>query len=202
MTFSPDGRFAIVTDTGSDTIFSYPVAGGEVGEPVATPVRAGTAPRHFRFHQNGRWAFVINELSPTVTAFDFDPGTGALTERESVNLLHEVTEPGAGNAAELRIHPNGRLLFGTIRDNNSITSLTIDARSGALSLADCRSTGGEFPRSFDITPDGGYIVGGNEHSDTLFMFSVDVKDGTLAEVATPLPSVFRPSCFKFVQFHR
>ena len=45
--------------------------------PGARPGR-DLAPRHLAFHPSGRYAFVINELNSTLTAFAFDPDTGAL----------------------------------------------------------------------------------------------------------------------------
>ena len=43
-------------------------------------VHPGAGPRHFDFHPNGKFAYVINELDSTFTAFAYDGAAGTLTE--------------------------------------------------------------------------------------------------------------------------
>jgi len=47
-------------------------------------VKAGAGPRHLTFHPNGLHAYVINELDATVSAFEFDPASGALKELQNL----------------------------------------------------------------------------------------------------------------------
>ena len=47
-----------------------------------------------------------------------------------------------------------------------------------------------MPRDFTLTPEGGHLIVGNQEGDELVVFSVDEKNGALAEVSrAACPSV-------------
>ena len=73
----PD-RFAFVADLGLDKVFVYRFdsAAGTLtpNEPSRVSVAPGSGPRHFAFHPSGKFAYVINEMKSTVTAFNYDAG--------------------------------------------------------------------------------------------------------------------------------
>ena len=77
----PGNQYAFVADLGLDQILVYRFEsiGGELkpnsGFPYAK-VKPGSGPRHFSFHPNGKFAYVINELNSTITAFRYDSQRG------------------------------------------------------------------------------------------------------------------------------
>jgi 6-phosphogluconolactonase len=69
---SPDNRFLLVNDLGSDAIsvFTVDPATARLGPPALfTNDRPGSGPRHIAFHPNGRWVYSINELDSTIDHF-------------------------------------------------------------------------------------------------------------------------------------
>ena len=48
-------------------------------------ITPGGGPRHFTFHPNGKWAYLIQEMTGAVTAFEYS--NGKLTAKESVTLV-------------------------------------------------------------------------------------------------------------------
>ena len=46
-----------------------------------------SGPRHFAFHPDGRFGYVINEMANTVTAFAYDADDGILTEIQTISTL-------------------------------------------------------------------------------------------------------------------
>ena len=69
---SPDNRFLLVNDLGSDRISVFPVdpATARLGPPALfSNNRPGSGPRHIAFHPNGRWLYSINELDSTIDRF-------------------------------------------------------------------------------------------------------------------------------------
>jgi len=81
------------------------------------PVRS----RHFAFHPNGKWAWVINEMANTVTRFDYDEERGTLQPRESVSSLPKGFS-GTSYTAEVQVHPSGKFLYGSIADTTALPS--------------------------------------------------------------------------------
>src|SRR5262249_60188105 len=85
--------------------------------PFAAP-KHGAGPRHMVFRPDGRFAYVINELHSTVTAFAYDAGAGALHEVQTISTLPEHFD-GANSGAEIDVHPSGRWLYASNRGHNS-----------------------------------------------------------------------------------
>jgi 6-phosphogluconolactonase len=81
--FDPSGRFIAVPDKGVDRVFVFRLdaasgklmpndpdaIGSEVGAPPFVATRAGDGPRHIAFHPQMPLAYVINELSSSVTTY-------------------------------------------------------------------------------------------------------------------------------------
>src|SRR5205814_8029683 len=47
----------------------------------------GSGPRHFAFHPNGRFVYVINEIKCTLSTFSWDAAHGAMKELQTVSTL-------------------------------------------------------------------------------------------------------------------
>ena len=86
---SPDGSRVYVADLGIDKVMIYRIVNGrlEANQPDHVAVHSGAGPRHFDFHPNGRFAYIINELDLTVTVCAFDAGTGALNPIQTHTTL-------------------------------------------------------------------------------------------------------------------
>jgi 6-phosphogluconolactonase len=87
--FSPDGRFALVPDLGMDGIVIYRVnlaapAIERHGFAASVP---GGGPRHMRFSPDGRFIYLLNELSLSVTTFAWDAAAGTARQLATVPAL-------------------------------------------------------------------------------------------------------------------
>lgn len=107
-------RFAVAADLGVDKVFVYPFDAErnrfDVFKASSVSLRPGAGPRHFAFHPNNRFGYVINELDNTVTAFKWDSKKGKLEELHSLSTLPEGYE-GGNSTAELFVHPTGQFLY-------------------------------------------------------------------------------------------
>ncbi len=195
VTLAPDNRHVIVADLGLDRIFSYALDPASATlKPAAVPFVAaapGSGPRHFKFGADGRHAYVINELANTITGYDYTAATGALTPRQTVSTL-PAGYSAPSTAAEIRVHPNGKFLYGSNRGHGSIAVFAIDTASGALSPqpVEIVPTGGKNPRNFALSPDGRWLVCGHQETDLVTVFRVDSATGRLARIphAAAVPS--------------
>jgi 6-phosphogluconolactonase len=199
--FSPDGRFAIVCDLGLDRIFTYTVDRGAVALGPASPpsvdAAPGAGPRHFAFGPDGRRGYAINELDSTITAYDYAPQSGGLVPRRSVSLLPQGYH-GDATAAEIRFHPNGNFLYGSVRGPDILAVLAVDRASGDLTPVERVPCGGRGPRSFSISPNGAWLVCAHQDSDTLCAFRVDAATGRLERIPGTVP-VSTPVCALFLE---
>lgn len=200
-TISPDNRFAFFSDLGLDQVKIYKLdaatAKMEPNDPPFGKVKPGSGPRHFTFHPNGRFGYVVNEMGSSVTAFSYDPAKGALTEIQMISTLPENFS-GENNDAEIEVHPSGKFLYASNRGHDSIAVFSIDPKKGTLTKVDVTPTGGKTPRNFAIGPGGKYLLAANQDTDDIHIFKIDTKTGKLTptgdsvKVGAPVAIVFIP----------
>jgi len=195
---SPDNRFVIVADLGLDKIFSYrlDVEKGKLtpNNPPFATVAPGAGPRHFVFHPNGRFFYVVNELKSTLTTFKW--AESKLVEVQTVSTLPNDYS-GNNSAATLQVHPNGKFLYASNRGADNIAIFSIDAKAGTLTAIDFVSSQGKTPGSFSIDPSGAWLIVANQSSDSLVLFRLDDKTGKLTLKETT--QVGTPSCVRFLR---
>src|ERR1017187_4260146 len=87
----PSGRFVLSADLGMDRILIWKFDAGKgtlsPNDPAAMPMPPGDGPRHFTFHQNGRWMYSLQEEASTLIAFDYDAARGSLTTKQTISNL-------------------------------------------------------------------------------------------------------------------
>lgn len=197
----PGNKFAVAADLGLDKVLVYRLDADKgtltPNDPPFTTVAPGSGPRHFAFHPNGHFAYVINEMNCTVTAFAFDADRGTLKELQTITTLpHEFRE--GYSTAEVQVHPSGKFLYGSNRGHNSIAIFAIDQSSGKLTAVGHQATGGKTPRNFAIDPTGQFLLAENQDSDSIVVFRIDANTGMLKSTGHEL-SVPSPVCIKFLQ---
>ena len=165
-------------------------------KPAFVQVAPGAGPRHFAFHTDGPRAYVLNEIGNTVTAFNWDPGSGSLEEFQTVTTLPtEFSE--TSHTADLHIHPNGRFLYGSNRGHDSKAIFEIDPDAGGLTLRGWASTQGRTPRNIAIDPSGQFMLAANQDSDSIFTFRINDETGMLITTGS-VTEVPMPVCIKFL----
>jgi 6-phosphogluconolactonase len=195
---SPDNRFVLAVDLGLDRVFSYRLdtaAGGLAGAPGFASAAPGSGPRHLAFRPDGRFAYVLNEMLSSVTAFGYDAARGALTSLQTLSTLPEGFN-GQSSGAEIAVHPGGKFLYASNRGDDSIAMFRIDAAAGTLTPGGRVATEGKTPRGFAIDPSGRFLVAGNQNSASLVIFRIDqatgslTATGTTVQVPSPVSVVF------------
>jgi 6-phosphogluconolactonase len=194
--------YVFVPDLGIDKVLVYRWDPAQLSlqahNPPAAPVAPGAGPRHFTFHPNASFAYVINELLSTVTAFRYDSTRGTLHELQTIRTLPDDFS-GNSTTAEIQIHPSGRFLYGSNRGHDSLAIYRIDTASGHLTLLGHESTLGRTPRNFSIDPTGQWLLAANQDSNTVVVFRLDPETGRLeatgqdVQVGAPVCVVYLPA---------
>jgi len=201
VTIDRANRFAFVCDLGLDKVMVYrfDAQRGTLTphNPPFAPLKPGAGPRHMVFRPDGAFAYVVNELTSTVTTFRYDAGAGALHEVQTVSSLPPHFD-GANTGAEIDVHPSGKWLYVSNRGHNSVVLFDIDAASGTLAYVEEQGTGGFTPRHFGIDPSAAYLAVGNQNSSTILVARIDASrgrlkpSGVLAYAPSPVCIVFLP----------
>jgi 6-phosphogluconolactonase len=203
---SDDNRFAIVPDLGLNRVVVYrfdPSTGSlRPGNPPFMDSEPQSGPRHFKFHPSGKFGYVTNEFSSSITVYSYDSGRGTLTPIQTISMKPKDFE-GDNTAAEVVVHPSGKYVYASNRGHDSIVVFSVDPKTGKLALVEHVPTGGNKPRHFNVDATGKWLVVANQQSDNINVFRIDVESGRLkhtrksVSLSSPVFVMFAPATLKF-----
>ncbi len=197
-------RFVFVPDLGLDRVMVYRFDEDRgiltANDPAYAATAIGAGPRHFAFHPNGRYAYVINELNSTLTALSYDAEHGVLHPLQNISTL-PVRFHGTNTCAEVQVHPSGKFVYGSNRGHDSIAIFAVDGQTGKLRFVGHELTRGKEPRNFAIDPSGRYLLAANQNSDNVVVFRIDAGTGKLHATGSTV-HVFSPVCVTMLSVPR
>jgi 6-phosphogluconolactonase len=192
-------RHAFATDLGIDKLMIYRFDSNtgrlEPAKQPSATLHQGAGPRHFTFHPNREYLYVINELDSSLTTFKYNAAQGTLTAFESVSTLPRDFS-GTSYCADVHVSQSGRFLYGSNRGHDSIVVFAIDPRTGRLNLVEHVLTEGKWPRNFAIDPAGRFLLVANQRTDNVVVFRIDAQTGRLTPAghSAEIPA---PACLQF-----
>lgn len=201
--FSPDGRFALVPDLGIDGIVIY-----RVNEDAPAIERHGFAasvpgggPRHMRFSPDGRFIYLLNELSLSVTSFAWDAEAGTAELLATVPALSDAAKAKEtfNSAAEILVHPSGRFVYSSNRGHDTVSVYRANPASAALEVIQLQPVRGAFPRNINLAPGGDWLLAAGADSNTVSVHRVDSQTGGLTYQTRSVINVPGPICIVFAK---
>ena len=174
----PTGNFVLVADLGLDRVISYRFdrITGVLSQPSTVAVSESSGARHFVFHPNGKWFYLVNEEASTIAFMRYDSATGVLTLVSETSALPAGFK-GTSYASGIRMLPDGQHFVSLNRLHDSISLFRIDARTGAPTLVREEWTRGNYPRSCTLDPSGRFLyVCHNKQGDNVTVFRVKRGD--------------------------
>ena len=195
--FSPDNSKIWVADLGLDQVLIYlfNAKNGAVQteNPLVAPLAPGSGPRHLTFGDAGQRAYVISELTNTITLFDAT--IKAPIARQIISTL-PADATGADYAAEVQIARDGRFLYASNRgDVNGISVFSIGP-NGLLKAQSFAATG-RSPRHFTLDPSGRWLLAANQQDRSISVFAVNAESGALTFSSRLEEVPGEPTCVVF-----
>lgn len=185
---APDGVHVYVPDLGLDRLVCYRFDAERGwlerdGWPDIPGV-PGQGIRHGVFSADGLRLYVMTEMAAQVNVYAYDPASG---RAERLQVCDTVDAAAGVLGAAIRLHPNGRTLYASVRGADVLVTFAVDA-DGWLVKTGMLSSGGAIPRDFVLTPDGRFLLAGNQDSDTVCVFAVDAQGALTRCAAADLPA--------------
>jgi 6-phosphogluconolactonase len=193
--FDKSGKYVFAADLGLDKVIIYKFDSNEgtLTEAGFGALKPGSGPRHLAVAKDNKRVYVINEITSTVTGFNYDGKTN-LTAFQTISTLPQET-PG-NSTAEIVIHPSGKFVYGSNRGHNSIAVFAVDKKSGELERVQNAPIEGKIPRNFVVDPTGKFLLAAGQDSNTIAIFSIDQSTGKLTYTGKSLQA-FKPVCLRF-----
>lgn len=193
--FSPDGNYIFATDFSADRILRYAVhSKEELPRPLAETVniQPGSGPRHLIFSKDGKYAYLINELSGKVTAFTYSDGR--LNEIQTI-VADTIQARGS---ADIHLSPDGKYLYASNRlKEDGIAIFEVNPEKGTLAKVGYQLTG-LHPRHFNITPNGKFLLVACRDSNMIQVFERDTVSGLLKNTGKDI-KMSKPVCIQFAE---
>lgn len=198
--FTPDNHYLLANDLGTDRIHRFPLNTRQKGSntPLVDRQRAsdirltpGSGPRHAVFSADGRFAYLITELSGEVMAFTYDGDSLSLMQTVQADTLD------ARGSADIHLSPDGRFLYASNRlKGDGLAISRVNTEDGTLSKAGYQPTG-IHPRNFVLTPNGQYLLVACRDTDEIQIFARDASTGLLTDTGRRIKTT-KPVCLKFI----
>jgi 6-phosphogluconolactonase len=195
--FSDDNKYLFVPDLGTDKVMVYSFNPGSGKLTAGNPIRTepGTGPRHFTFHPSNKFAYLVEELTAGISAYEYKNGKFTFLQRIAA-LPADYT--GAKSGADLHVSPDGEFLYSSNRgESNTLSIFAINEKTGRLTLKGHQSTMGKTPRNFNFDPSGNYLLAANQNSDNIVIFKRDKDTGLLEDTGKRI-EVGSPVCIKWI----
>lgn len=180
---SPDENYLFVPDLGTDEVVMYVIEKDQLRKRMSKKVLPGDGPRHLVFHPNGKWVYLICEITNVVYVYLYSEENG-LEEIQRISLLSKDMK-NEYIAGEIAVTSNGKYLLAGTRtwgaakeEQGFLTIFEID-KNGLLVLKKVVKSGGCHPRMFSITSDGSYVLMANQYSGDVISFRFSQETGEI-----------------------
>ena len=197
--FSPDEKYLYAPDLGNDRIYTYSFNPNNGQTPLASPdpayieVPDGSGPRHITFHPNGQFAYIINELSGNVIAYQYNSSNGQLTEIQTIESTTEGNKNDRGSA-DIHLTPDGKFLYTSNRGAANDITIYKTSPDGKLIQVGHQKVGAH-PRNFMIDPTGRFLLVACRDSNQVQVYVINKNFGLLQDNGLKI-DVDQPVCLK------
>lgn len=196
---TPDNKYLCAVDNGIDQVKVYRINKRtdklELVDILRCPRESG--PRIIRFSADGRFAYLLFELSNEIKVYSYD-GSGSTPEFEllqSITTLEKENDPDKPHCAAsgLALAPDGEHLFCTTAGENAVSMYEIDKETGLLTKKFTLPISGDYPKDIVIFPDNQHIAVANHSSNSVTTFKVDYEKNVLVMKGKPR-KIDAPNC--------
>lgn len=186
---TPDRRL-VICDLGMDQVNIYNLTDqGQLKLVTTHQDQPGFGDRHLTFGRDGRFMYLVGELSSKLEVLAYDQENGELSSIQTVSTIPADWTAHNG-AAAIHISSDGKFVYSSNRGENT---LAVFAVNDDLTLSHIQSitTAGDFPRDFELSQDETFLVASNQNGDNLTLYARDTTTGQLTllqqDVACPEP---------------
>ena len=163
--FSPDEKYVLVCDLGTDTVVVYDRGLNEVSR---AKVPDGEGCRHLVFSKDGSLVYVVNELGCSVSVFRYSEGK--LLYRSTLPTRTYRPHEGPDKGSAIKLTRNGKYLLITNRGENE--AVTLRAKGERLKVVSRCDTQGDEPRDISFLLDERFALVTNQFSDSVLLYRV------------------------------
>lgn len=196
-----DNKYLCAADLGMDHVKVYRLDHEKGTLKLADVIRSEqeSAPRHMKFSQDGRFLYIVHELKNYIDVYSYKEMNDN-PEFEKIQTISTLNDYHASNSAAsaLNFSADFNYMVSSNAGDNSVVVYKIDQDTGLLQKIFCLPVSGDYPKDAALFPDNRHLVSLNHESNSMTLFSVDLKKGLLVMNGAEI-HVEQPNC---VIFHK
>ena len=197
---TPDNKYLCAVDNGIDQVKIYRVNKLrnklELVDILRCPRESG--PRIIRFSDDGKFAYILFELSNEIRAYKYD-GSGKVPAFELIQTIETSAKKDVHDthnaASGLSLANDGKHLFCTTAGEDTVSMFERDEETGMLTRKFTLPISGEYPKDLVLLPDDKHLVLANHASNTLTTFTVDYEKNIIVMNGKPI-KIKEPNCIR------
>ncbi len=193
---TPDQKFLCAVDNGLDQVKIYRVD-YEKGKLELIDILRGpieSAPRMIRFSKNGKFAYILYELSNEVEVYKYSVKKNQpyFEKIQSISTV-DGREDDLCAASGMEVSKSGQYLFVSNAGINSVICYEIDSLTGKLSVAFATRVNSDYPKVLAVYPDERHYLTLNNNSNDIFTYRIDFDRGYSLQESECV-KVDKPNC--------
>lgn len=199
-----DNKYLCAVDNGIDQVKLYRIEPRTQKLVLADILRCEreSGPRNIRFSKDGRFAYILFELSNEIRVYTYD-GTKKDPQFEQIQSISTLSAGGEEDAIHdaasgFSMTEDGKHIFCTTAGENTVSMFSVDTESGLLEKKFVLPISGDYPKDLAIFPDGKHIAVANHSSNSITTFTVDYEKNIIMMHGRPL-KVETPNCISIIQ---
>ena len=195
-----DNKYLCAADLGMDHVNVYRLDHETGRLDLVDIIRSNqnSAPRHIKFSQDGKYAYIVHELKNYIDVYTYreERNLPEFEKIQTISTLNEDYHAVNSAASALNLSDDFHYLVTSNAGDNSVTVYKIDKKTGRLEKLLCLPISGDYPKDAVLFPDNRHLVSLNHETNTMTFFTTDLKRGLLAMNAKEI-KVDSPNCIIF-----
>ena len=193
---TPDQKFLCAVDNGLDQVKIYRVD-YEYGKLKLVDIVRGpleSAPRMIRFSRDGKFAYILYELTNTVEVYTYNL-VNNMPVFEKVQTVSTMApkDDDVCAASGMEMSKSGKHLYVSNSGVNSVVCYEVNPENGTLTDVFHTRVCSDFPKMLAIFPDGKHYLTLNNASNDIAFYSVDYEHNCSMWEGKPI-QVDKPNC--------
>ena len=193
---TPDQKFLCAVDNGLDQVKIYRVD-YEYGKLKLVDIIRGpleSAPRMIRFSRDGKFAYILYELTNTVEVYTYNL-VNNMPVFEKVQTVSTMApkDDDVCAASGMEMSKSGKHLYVSNSGVNSVVCYEVNPENGTLTVVFHTRVCSDFPKMLAIFPDGKHYLTLNNASNDIAFYSVDYEHNCSMWEGKPI-QVDKPNC--------
>lgn len=194
---TPDNKYLCAVDNGIDQVKIYKINKQKNRLQLVDILRCEreSGPRRLLFSKDGRFAYLIFELTNVVDVFGYKEGANApeFEKLQSISTTSDNVDRAHDAASGICFSNDGKYLFTSTAGDNTVAMYSINSKDGLLNKEFALPISGEYPKDIAMFPDDRHIAVVNHESNSITTFAIDYERKVLVQKGKPM-KVETPNC--------